>query len=219
MGRNTALNLARRGVDVIFTYHSNHTEAESLIREIEAMGRKAAASQLDTGDLPAFDGFVANIRKTLESWGCERFDYLVNNAGNSQHIDFDKVTEADFDAVVNVHFKGVYFLTQKLLPLINDGGRIVNISSGLTRVSVPGISAYAAAKGAIEVLTRYLAKELGPRRITANVVAPGPVQTDFSGGMVRDNPEVNKTISAMTALGRPGVPDDVGPMIAALLSD
>jgi NAD(P)-dependent dehydrogenase (short-subunit alcohol dehydrogenase family) len=219
MGRNTAVNLAKRGVDVIFTYHSNQAEAESLIREVDAMGAKAAASHLDTGNLGAFDGFVAHVRKTLEGWDRSRFDYLVNNAGNSQHIDFDKVTETDFDAVVNVHFKGVYFLTQKLLPLINDGGRIVNISSGLTRISVPGSSAYAAAKGAVEVLTRYLAKELGSRRITANVVAPGPVQTDFSGGMVRDNPEVNKTISNMTALGRPGVPDDIGPMIAALLSD
>lgn len=153
------------------------------------------------------------------SWGQDRFDYLVNNAGNSQHVNFDRVTEADFDAVVNVHFKGVYFLTQKLLPLMNDGGRIVNISSGLTRVALPGSSVYGAAKGAIEVLTRYLAKELGPRRITANVVAPGAIQTDFSGGMVRDNPEVNKRVAEMTALGRAGVPDDVGPMIAALLSD
>lgn len=219
MGRNTAVNLAKRGVDVIFTYHSNQTEAESLISEIEAIGRKAAASRLDTGDLRAFDGFVTDVRKMLQSWGRDKFDYLVNNAGNSQHINFEQMTEADFDAVVNVHFKGVYFLTQKLLPLMNDGGRIVNISSGLTRLSFPGGSAYAAAKGAIEVLTRYLAKELGPRRITANVVAPGPVQTDFSGGMVRDNPEINKQISAMTALGRPGLPDDVGPMIAALLSD
>lgn len=219
MGRNTAINLAKRGVDVIFTYHSNQTEAESLIREVEAIGRKAGASRLDTGDLRAFDGFVAGVRKTLQTWGRDRFDYLVNNAGNSQHINFEQVTEADFDAVVNVHFKGVYFLTQKLLPLMNDGGHIVNISSGLTRLAFPGSSAYAAAKGAIEVLTRYLAKELGPRRITANVVAPGPVQTDFSGGMVRDNPEINKQISAMTALGRPGLPDDVGPMIAALLSD
>jgi len=147
MGRNTAGNLARRGVDVIFTYHSNQAEAESLIREIEAMGGKAAALRLDTGTLGAFDEFVADVRKTLEGWGRERFDYLVNNAGNSQHIDFDKMTEADFDAVVNVHFKGVYFLTQKLLPLLNDGGRIVNMSSGLTRVSFPGSSAYAAAKG------------------------------------------------------------------------
>jgi len=219
IGRNTAVNLAGRGVDIIFTYHSNQREAESLTREIEAIGRKAAAFRLDTGDLRAFDNFVAEVRKTLQSWGRERFDYLVNNAGNSQHINFDKVTEADFDAVVNVHFKGVYFLTQKLLPSINDGGRIVNLSSGLTRVAVPGSSAYAAAKGGIEVLTRYLAKELGPRRITVNVVAPGPIQTDFSGGMVRDNPEVNKMVSAMTALGRPGVPDDVGLMIAALLSD
>lgn len=219
IGRNTAINLARRGVDVVFTYHSNQKEAQSLVHEIEGIGRKAAAFRLDAGNLPAFDGVVEDVRKTLQSWGRDRFDYLVNNAGNSQHIDFEKVTEADFDSVVNVHFKGVFFLTQKLLPSMNDGGRIVNISSGLTRVSVPGSSAYAAAKGAVEVLTRYLAKELGPRRITANVVAPGPIQTDFSGGMVRDNPEVNKQVSAMTALGRPGVPDDVGPMIAALLSD
>jgi len=159
------------------------------------------------------------IDQALQSWGRERFDYLVNNAGNSQHINFEQMTESDFDAVVNVHFKGVYFLTQKLLPLMNDGGRIVNISSGLTRVSAPGSSAYAAAKGAVEVLTRYLAKELGPRRITANVVAPGAIQTDFSGGMVRDNPEINQRVAEMTALGRAGVPDDVGPMIAVLLSD
>jgi len=184
IGRNTAVNLARRGVDVIFTYHSNQTEAESLVREAEAIGRKAVGFRLDTGDIHSFDGFVADVRKTLQSWGRERFDYLVNNAGNSQHINFEQMTESDFDAVVNVHFKGVYFLTQKLLPLMNDGGRIVNISSGLTRVSAPGSSAYAAAKGAVEVLTRYLAKELGPRRITANVVAPGAIQTDFSGGVV-----------------------------------
>ncbi len=219
LGRNTALNLARRGVDILFTWRANQKEAESLIREVQAMGRKAAAFRLDTGDTRAFDGFVSEVRKTLESWGRDRFDYLVNNAGNSQHINFDKVTEADFDAVVNVHFKGVYFLTQKLLPLINDGGRIVNLSSGLARVSLPGSSVYGAAKGAVEVLTRYLAKELGPRGITANVVAPGAIQTDFSGGMVRDNPTVNKMVADMTALGRAGVPDDIGPMIAALLSD
>jgi NAD(P)-dependent dehydrogenase (short-subunit alcohol dehydrogenase family) len=219
LGRNTAINLARRGVDIIFTYHSNTQEAESLIRELEGMGRKAAGFRLDTGNIREFDGFVAEVRKTLESWEHTKFDYLVNNAGNSQHINFDQVTEADFDAIVNVHFKGVYFLTQKLLPLINDGGRIVNLSSGLTRFALPGASVYAAAKGAIEVLTRYLAKELGPRRITANVVAPGAIQTDFSGGMVRDNPEVNKRVAEMTALGRAGVPDDIGPMIAALLSD
>jgi NAD(P)-dependent dehydrogenase (short-subunit alcohol dehydrogenase family) len=219
LGRNTAVHLARRGVDILFTYRASEKEAESLIREVEAMGQKAASFALDTGNVHAFDGFVADVRKTLQAWGRDRFDYLVNNAGNSQHINIDKVTEADFDAVVNVHFKGVFFLTQKLLPLINDGGRIVNISSGLARVSAPGSSVYGAAKGAVEVLTRYLAKELGPRGITANVVAPGAIQTDFSGGMVRDNPEVNKMVASMTALGRAGVPDDIGPMIAALLSD
>jgi NAD(P)-dependent dehydrogenase (short-subunit alcohol dehydrogenase family) len=219
LGRNTALNLARRGVDILFTWRANQKEADSLVRELEALGRKAAAFRLDTGDTRTFDAFVSEVRNTLESWGRDRFDYLVNNAGNSQHINFDKVTEADFDAVVNVHFKGVFFLTQKLLPLINDGGRIVNISSGLARVSLPGSSVYGATKGAVEVLTRYLAKELGPRGITANVVAPGAIETDFSGGMVRDNPEVNKMVASMTALGRAGVADDIGPMIAALLSD
>jgi NAD(P)-dependent dehydrogenase (short-subunit alcohol dehydrogenase family) len=219
LGRSTVLSLAKRGVHSIFTYQSNRAEAEKTASLAREAGAEAVALQLDTGNVSAFDDFVAAVRETLQSWGRERFDYLVNNAGNSQHINFEKVTEADFDAVVNVHFKGVYFLTQKLLPLMNDGGRIANLSSGLTRVAVAGSSAYAAAKGAVEIVTRYLAKELGPRRITANVVAPGPIQTDFSGGMVRDNPEVNKMVSAMTALGRPGVPDDVGPMIAALLSD
>jgi NAD(P)-dependent dehydrogenase (short-subunit alcohol dehydrogenase family) len=219
LGRNTAVNLAGRGVNVIFTYRSNQKEADSLIREIEAMDRKAAGFRLDTGDIHAFDGFVADVRKTLHGWGRDRFDHLVNNAGGSLHANFDQTTEAQFDEIVNVHFKGVYFLTQKLLPLIKDGGRIVNISSGLARFALPGSSAYGATKGAVEVLTRYLAKELGPRGITANVVAPGAIQTDFSDGMVRDNPEINKRVAEMTALGRAGVPDDIGPMIAALLSD
>jgi len=219
LGRNTAGNLIQRGVDVIFTYRANKEEADNLIREAEAAGRKAAAFQLDTGKVSAFDGFVAEVRKTLQNWGKERLDYLVNNAGNSLHAEFAVTTEAQFDEIFNVHVKGVYFLTQKLLPLMNDGGRIVNVSSGLARVSLPGSSAYGAAKGAVEVLTRYLARELGPRKITANVVAPGAIQTDFSGGMVRDNPEVNKRVSEMTALGRPGVPDDIGPMIASLLAD
>jgi NAD(P)-dependent dehydrogenase (short-subunit alcohol dehydrogenase family) len=219
LGRNTAVNLARRGVDVIFTFRSNQAEAESLISEIEATGRKAAAFPLDAGDIRSFDAFVAEVRKTLQAWGRDRFDYLVNNAGNSLHKPFEQTTEAEFDGIVNVHFKGVYFLTQKLLPFIQDGGRIVNISSGLARFTLPGTSAYGAAKGAVEVLTRYLARELGPRQITVNVVAPGAIQTDFSGGMVRDNPEYNKRVADMTALGRAGVPDDIGPMIAALLSN
>ena len=219
LGRNTALNLFGRGVDVIFTYRANKEEADSLIREAEAKGRKAAGFQLDTGDIRAFDGFVGEVHKTLQRWGKDRFDFLVNNAGNSLHADFTATTEEQFDGIFNVHVKGVYFLTQKLLPLMNDGGRIVNVSSGLARVSMPGSSAYGAAKGAVEVMTRYMARELGPRHITANVVAPGAIQTDFSGGMVRDNPEMNKRVADMTALGRPGVADDIGPMIASLLSD
>jgi NAD(P)-dependent dehydrogenase (short-subunit alcohol dehydrogenase family) len=219
LGRNTAIHLARRGVDVIFTYRANRSAAESLIGEIEESGRRAAAFPLDMGNAGSFEAFAGDVRNTLDAWGRTRFDYLVNNAGNSLHVPFAETTEAQFDAIVNVHFKGVYFLTQKLLPLMNDGGRIVNVSSGLARISLPGSSAYGATKGAVEVLTRYLAKELGPRRITANVVAPGAIQTDFSGGMVRDNPEVNKRIAEMTALGRAGVAEDIGPMIAALLSD
>lgn len=219
LGRNTAVNLARRGVDILFTWRANQQEAQSLVGEVEAMGRKAAGFRLDTGDIRTFDAFVAEVRNTLQRWGRDRFDYLVNNAGNSLHVGFSETTEEQFDAVFNVHVKGVYFLTQKLLPLLKDGGRIVNISSGLVRLAVPGSSAYGAAKGAVEVLTRYMAKELGPRGITANTVAPGAIQTDFSGGMVRDNPQVNKVVADMTALGRAGVPDDIGPMIASLLSD
>ncbi|MGH9467566.1 MAG: SDR family NAD(P)-dependent oxidoreductase [Terriglobales bacterium] len=219
LGRNTAIHLARRGAEIIFTYRSREPEAASLVGEIEALGRKATALRLNTGDIAAFDGFVAEVRATLARWGRDRFDYLVNNAGGSLHVPFAETTEAQFDEIVNVHFKGVFFLTQKLLPLMRDGGRIVNLSSGLARFVLPGTSAYGAAKGAIEVLTRYLAKELGPRGITVNAVAPGAIATDFSGGMVRDNPEVNRHVASTTALGRAGVPDDIGPMIAALLSD
>ena len=157
LGRNTAMNLCRRGVDLIFTYRSNQSEADSLVGEAEQMGRKSAAFRLDTGDVRSFDGFVEDVRKVLESWGRERFDYLVNNAGNSLHSAFGETTEAQFDEIVNVHLKGVYFLTQKLLPVMNDGGRIVNISSGLARFALPGSSAYGAAKRAVEVLTRYFA--------------------------------------------------------------
>ena len=219
LGRNTGVNLLKRGVDLLFTYRAKQDEAESLVHEAESLGRSVAAFRLDTGEISSFDAFANEVRKTLAEWGVERFDYLVNNAGNSLHAGFEETTEAQFDEIFNVHVKGVYFLTQKLLPLLNDGGRIVNISSGLARLALPGSSAYGAAKGAVEVLTRYLAKELGPRRITANVIAPGAIETDFSGGMVRDNPEVNKRVAEMTALGRAGVPDDIGPMIAALLSD
>jgi NAD(P)-dependent dehydrogenase (short-subunit alcohol dehydrogenase family) len=219
LGRNTAVSLLRRGVDILFTWRASQKGAESLIREAEALGRKSRGFQLDTGDIRGFEAFVTEVRGTLQSWGLERFDYLVNNAGNSLHAGFEETTETQFDEIFNVHVKGVYFLTQRLLPLMNDGGRIVNISSGLARFVLPGSSAYGAAKGAVEVLTRYLARELGSRGITANTVAPGAIQTDFSGGLVRDNPELNKRVAEMTALGRAGVADDIGPMIAALLSD
>lgn len=172
--------------------------------------------QLDTGKVGTFDAFVQNVRKALGDLNAERFDYLVNNAGTSHHNDFEQTTEQELDGLYDVHFKGVFFLTQKLLPLIDDGGRIVNVSSGLTRVTTPGSGAYASMKGAIEVLTRYLAKELGARGIAVNTVAPGAIATDFSGGMVRDNPEINQRVAGMTALGRVGHPDDIGPMIASL---
>jgi NAD(P)-dependent dehydrogenase (short-subunit alcohol dehydrogenase family) len=219
LGRSTVLSLAKRGVSSIFTYHSNLAEADNVAAEARAAGSKAIALQLDTGNISTFDPFVQEVRKALEEMGADHFDFLVNNAGISHHNSIEKTTEEELDAIYNVHFKGVFFLTQKLLPLINDGGRIVNVSSGLTRVAYPGSASYGSMKGAVEVLTRYMAKELGPRRITANVVAPGAIQTDFSGGMVRDNPEVNKMVSDATALGRPGVPDDIGPMIASLLSE
>ncbi|MGS0891305.1 SDR family NAD(P)-dependent oxidoreductase [Burkholderia stagnalis] len=219
LGRNTVLHLARRGVRAIFTYRTNRAEADAVLALAAEAGQPAAALPLDTGDSGAFGGFAGQVRDTLAAWGADRFDYLVNNAGTSHHAPIAETTEADFDALYHVHFKGVFFLTQALLPLMRDGGRIVNVSSGLTRVAVPGSAAYASMKGAVEVLTRYLAKELGPRRIAVNAVAPGAVATDFSGGMVRDNPEVNRRVAEWTALGRAGEPDDIGPMIAALLSD
>ena len=219
LGRSTVLSLAKRGVHSIFTYNSNRAEAEKVVSLAREAGAKAVALQLDTGNVPAFDDFVGKVREALGRLGAQRFDYLVNNAGTSHHNAFEKTTEAELDKLFDVHFKGVFFLTQKLLPLMNDGGRIVNLSTGLTRITIPGSAPYASMKGAVEVLTRYLAKELGPRGIAVNVVAPGAIATDFSGGMVRDNPEINKRVAEMTALGRPGVPEDIGPMIASLVSE
>lgn len=220
LGRNTALNIARSGGDVVLTYQSRGEEAHSAVEEISAMGRKAIALQLDTGHSGGFAPFTERLRIALrQTWQRDTFDHLVNNAGHGDYALIGQTTEAQFDALVNVHFKGVYFLTQALLPLIADGGRIVNLSSGLTRVSYPGYAAYAAVKGAVEVLSVYMAKELGARGIAVNTVAPGAIETDFGGGAVRDNPEVNKLFAGMTALGRAGVPDDIGPMIASLLSD
>ena len=220
LGRNTALSIARKGGDVIVTYHSRKAEADAIVAEIRALGAKAVALQLDTSDVSSFDGFVTRLRAALrETWHRDTFDHLVNNAGHGEMASFAETTEAQFDKLINVHFKGVFFLTQKLLPVLADGGRIVNLSSGLTRISYPGFSAYSAAKGAVEILSVYLAKGLGSRGIAVNTVAPGAIETDFLGGAVRDMPDLNKTFADMTALGRVGVPDDIGPMIANLLSE
>jgi NAD(P)-dependent dehydrogenase (short-subunit alcohol dehydrogenase family) len=219
LGKSAALKLAERGVDVVLTYRSNHAEAEAVVAEIEKRGRRAAALALDVGIASSFDAFTAELRATLKrSWQRERFDYLVNNAGVGLHANFADTSEAQFDEMMNVHLKGPYFLTQKLLPLLADGGRILNVSSGLARFALPGSSAYAAMKGGIEVLTRYMAKELGARGIAVNTLAPGAIETDFSGGAVRDNPEVNRFVASQTALGRAGRPDDIGGVIASLLS-
>jgi NAD(P)-dependent dehydrogenase (short-subunit alcohol dehydrogenase family) len=220
LGRNTAVHLARKGVGVVLTYHSRKDEAEAVVQELEAAGVKAIALQLDTGKVAGFVAFAAQLREALAgAWGRDSFDFLVNNAGISVMAKIVETKEEDFDRLVDVHLKGVFFLTQALLPMIADGGRIVNLSSGLARFCTPGFSAYAMMKGGIEVFTRYLAKELGARGITANTVAPGAIETDFGGGMVRDNPEFNKRVASGTALGRAGLPDDIGPMIASLLSD
>lgn len=205
---------------LIVTYRSQEEAARSTAEEIQAMGRNAKTFQLDTGDVATFTSFAQNLRKALrEHWQRDRFDCLVNNAGHGDMAAFEDTTEAQFDGLINVHVKGVFFLTQALLPLITDGGRIVNLSSGLTRAAYPGFAAYSTAKGAVEVLSKYLAKELGKRGIAVNTVAPGAIETDFLGGAVRDVPELNKVFAGMTALGRVGLPDDVGPMIANLLSD
>jgi NAD(P)-dependent dehydrogenase (short-subunit alcohol dehydrogenase family) len=220
LGKNTALSLAKKGIDAIATYNSSAQEANSVVAAIEAMGAKAVALQLDTANTKTFDGFVAQVQQVLrDKWQTEHFDFLINNAGIGIYAPFAETTEEDFDRLMNIHVKGVFFLTQKLLPLINDGGRIVNLSSGLARFTSPGYAAYASMKGAIEVLTRYMAKELGQRQINVNVVAPGAIETDFGGGAVRDNPDINSLIASQTALGRVGVPDDIGNAIASLLSE
>ncbi len=219
IGRDTVLRLAARGVRSILTYNTGRTEADTVVALAAEAGAPAIALQLDVGDTPSFDRFVSEVRDALAKMGAERLDFLVNNAGTSSNRSLETITEPELDELYNVHFKGVVFLTQKLLPLINDGGRIVNISSGLARFAMAGRIGYGPIKAAVEALTRNMALELAPRRIAVNVVAPGPIATDFSGGIVRDNPEVNKALAAHTALGRAGLPEDVGPVIAGLLSD
>ena len=219
LGRSAALHLARQGVGIVLTYQSNAKAAEEAVSEIAAEGGTAIALPLDTGKVASFAAFAEKLQQALqEKWGRTTFDYLVNNAGHGVHKPFAETTEEDFDGLVNVHLKGVFFLTQSLLPLIEDGGKILNVSTGLARFALPGYSAYATMKGGIEALTRYLARELGPRGIAVNAIAPGAIETDFGGGVVRDMPEVNKMVANSTAMGRVGRPDDIGGAVAAILS-
>jgi len=218
LGKSAALHLARDGVDLILTYRSRADEAEAVVREVQALGRRAVALPLDVSRADTFAGFAAAVREALAAtWGRAQFDILLNNAGMGIHASFEATTEAQFDELMATHLKGPFFLTQALLPLLADGGNVLNVSSGLARFSLPGYAAYATMKGGIEVLTRYLAKELGPRRIAVNVIAPGAIETDFGGGVVRDNAQMNAAIAAQTAQGRVGLPDDIGGAVAALL--
>ncbi len=219
LGRSTALEAARNGYDIIFTYNSNQSAAEKVADEIRAVGRRATILQLDTSDVSSLGAFVDRVDEQLKGLGVPALYGLINNAGIGLDAPIESTSEELFDQLFNIHFKSVFFLTQKLLPHIADGGRIINISSGLARVSMPGYAVYGSAKAAIETFTRYLALEAGPRKITANVVAPGGLETDFGGGALRDIPQVNEFISSQTALGRAGLPDDVAPVIISLLND
>ena len=219
LGKDMAIRLAEKGLGVILTYNTKVQDAENTVKAIEKIGQKAATLQLDCGDIKSFDAFAGRLKTTLkEKFDTTHFDFLINNAGIGGYSPISDATEEFFDELVNIHFKGPYFLTQKLLPLMNDGGGIVNVSSGLTRVSVPGSSAYASLKGAMEIFTRYLAKELGGRQIRANVVAPGAILTDFGGGHLRNDEQLQKVVSSITALGRPGEADDIGGVVAFLCS-
>ncbi len=220
LGKEMALRLAEKGYDIVITYVSKKEAAEKVVNEIEAMERQAVSLKYDANNIKAIGDFIKDFRQTLQrKWNIERFDFLINNAGNGDSIPFEKATEEDFDLFMNIHYKSVYFLTQQLLPLLNDGGRVINVSSGTTKYVIPTYTLYAPAKGAVEVLTRYLAKELGPRGITVNVIAPGPVETDFNNGGNRDIPERKKLLASRAALGRVGLPEDIGGVVAFLCSE
>jgi NAD(P)-dependent dehydrogenase (short-subunit alcohol dehydrogenase family) len=220
LGRNMAVALAKKGIDVVLTYHSNKEAADKVVSEIQLIGRKAFALSLDTSNINTFDLFIRSVTELLqENTGNTHFDFLINNAGTALYAPAEQVTEAQMDAIYNIHYKGVFFLTQKSLPFINSGGGIINISSGLARMTMPGSSVYGSLKAAVETLTRYLAKELGSRKIRANVVAPGAIETDFGGGRVRDNKDINDHVASITALGRVGLPDDIGGVVAFLCTD
>lgn len=219
LGKNMAVALAKKGFNVIITYHSNTAAAEEVIDQIKSIGRTGKAYQLDTSDIRSFNAFKQELGNYLNEYGSGKFDYLINNAGTALYALATETTEQQLDNIFNIHYKGVFFLTQTLLPIMNDGGGIINISSGLARMTMPGSSVYASMKAAIEVYSRYLAKELGSRKIKVNVVAPGAIETDFGGGRVRDNKEINAQIASITALGRVGQPDDIGAVVAFLCTE
>lgn len=220
LGKDMSIALAKKGIDVVFTYNTNEEAANEVVAAIHELGQKAYAFQLDTSDSSMFDSFITKVTTTLqEQTGSPNFDFLINNAGTALYALATETTEEQVDTIYNIHYKGTFFLTQKALPFINSGGGIVNISSGLTRMSLPGSSVYASIKGAIEIYSRYLAKELGGRKIRVNALAPGAIATDFGGGRVRDSKEYNDMISGLTALGRVGLPDDIGKVVAFLCSD
>ncbi len=217
LGRNMSIALAKKGIDVVLTYNTNKDAADKVVAEIKSLGQNAYAFQLDTSNIKLFDDFIKQVTQHLkEKTGAQNFDFLINNAGTALYMPITDVTEEQMDAIYNIHYKGVFFLTQKALPFINDGGGIINISSGLTRITMPGSSVYGSLKTAIESLTRYMAKELGTRKIRVNVVAPGAIETDFGGGRTRDNKEINAHIASLTSLGRVGLPDDIGGVVAFL---
>ena len=220
LGKNMAIAIAKKGIDVIITYNSKKEEAHEVIKEIESLGQKATAFQLNVADSKTFDSFFESVSAALKNiFKTDKIDFLVNNAGIGIHNSFVETTEEEFDQLSNIQFKGPFFLTQKALNIMNDGGAIINISTGLARFSSPGYSAYASMKGAMETLTKYQAKELGERQIRANIVAPGAIETDFSGGVVRDNEQLNKNLASITALGRVDLPEDIGGVVAFLCTE
>jgi len=219
LGKDMALSLARNGNDVIITYRSKEAEAQEVVKEIESLGRKAIALPLDMAQFNTLDSFVQQLKDSLQThWASTHFDFLINNAGMGATVPFLQVTEELFNEFLNVHFKSIYFLTQKTVPLINEGGRIINISTGTTRFSNPGYSVYASMKGAVEIFTKYLAKELGAKGIGANIVAPGPIETDFNNATIRNNPQIKTVLSSLSPLGRVGNADDIGGVVAFLCS-
>ena len=219
LGKNMALRLADYSNDVIITYNTQKEAADAVVKEIEAKGKNAAALQFNAAEFASINSFIDAVAETLQSkWNTSTFDYLINNAGIGATIPFAQATEEDFDQFLNIHFKSVYFLTQRLLPKMNDNGSIINISTGTTRFANPGYSIYASMKGAIEVFTKYLAKEVGARGINVNVVAPGPIETDFNNAAIRNNPDRKKMMGSLTALGRVGAAEDIGGVVAFLCS-